>query len=521
MIMKTRLFPLLIALILVAVVCTPALPVDAQKLVTLNVGAFPASPEAGNPPDDWEVTKVVREKLNIDLRLNLLPFSEDGLAKLNAMGAANQLPDVFELRDRNQFFTFAKQGLLAETTPLLPYMPARTKARYSDAAFNGLVSLDGKMYGLQEPAIITRRLALFIRQDWLDKLNLKAPTTLDEFMAVAKAFTENDPDGNGKNDTYGFGAYEGNRLGMGGDADRFGIFFGAFGVGGRWDVSSAQNFGLQVRKPAMRQAVEVVRQVVEAKVIDPDWPVLTLDEFRARWKQGKYGMFVEDFAATMYGSNYKPFDVNFPNGKLVIIQPPTGPKGQYSIGTYNGIGFVFVVSQKAVDEGKGEAIGRFLDWMLTKDGYRIMVFGREGQTYLLDDKGNPTNIGLSNDQLALQAKLTQLKWWAVDGSPAEINARYIPFKTINGREIVPLEYLQAAQKLGGWVRDTPTAMIPSASNQADIDRYISENLVQFVLGQKPLNDETWAKFIEGLNGVGVGEWEAKAKDILTKANLLK
>jgi putative aldouronate transport system substrate-binding protein len=519
--MKNRLFQLLGVFVLAAVVCAPVFSTEAQDLVTLNIAAYPAAPEVGAPPEDWEMARQVREQLNIDIQLSLLPPGDEGLARLNALAAANDLPDAIEFRDRNQFFTFASQGLLAETTPLLQYMPARTEARYSDPALNALVSLDGTMYGLQEPAIITRRLALFIRQDWLDNLGLEAPTTLDEFMEVARAFTEDDPDGNGQKDTYGFGAYEGNRLGMGGTGDRFSIFFGAYGVVGRWDVSSAESFGLQVRKPAMQQAIDALRQVIEANVIDPDWPVLTIDEFRARWKQGKYGMFVEDFAAVMYESNYQPFDVNFPEGELTIIQPPAGPDGQYSIGTYDGIGFVFAVSQRAVDEGKAEAIGRFLDWMLTEEGYRATVFGVEGETYLLDDEGNPTNVGLSADQLTLQAAQTQLKWWGVNGSPAELNARYVPFTTSNGREIVPLEYLQAAHELGGWVRDTPTAMIPAAPNQADIDRYISENLVQFALGQKPLDDQNWGEFIAGLDDVGVGDWEANAREILTAANMLQ
>lgn len=42
-----------------------------------------------------------------------------------------------------------------------------------------------------------------VRQDWIDKLGLKQPETLDDFYDVLKAFKEKDPDGNGKNDTYG------------------------------------------------------------------------------------------------------------------------------------------------------------------------------------------------------------------------------------------------------------------------------------------------------------------------------
>jgi len=52
---------------------------------------------------------------------------------------------------------------------------------------------------------------MIIRQDWLDNLGLKAPTNMDEFEAVIKAFTEDDPDGNGQKDTYGF-TYSGSDL---------------------------------------------------------------------------------------------------------------------------------------------------------------------------------------------------------------------------------------------------------------------------------------------------------------------
>ncbi|GIN69589.1 hypothetical protein J14TS2_00640 [Bacillus sp. J14TS2] len=42
-----------------------------------------------------------------------------------------------------------------------------------------------------------------VRQDWMEKLNLEEPKTLDDFYNVFKAFKEQDPDGNGKDDTYG------------------------------------------------------------------------------------------------------------------------------------------------------------------------------------------------------------------------------------------------------------------------------------------------------------------------------
>lgn len=42
-----------------------------------------------------------------------------------------------------------------------------------------------------------------VRQDWMEKLNLEEPKTLDDYYNVFKAFKEQDPDGNGVDDTYG------------------------------------------------------------------------------------------------------------------------------------------------------------------------------------------------------------------------------------------------------------------------------------------------------------------------------
>ena len=42
---------------------------------------------------------------------------------------------------------------------------------------------------------------IWLRADWLEKLGLSKPTTLQEFKDVCIAFRDQDPDGNGQNDT--------------------------------------------------------------------------------------------------------------------------------------------------------------------------------------------------------------------------------------------------------------------------------------------------------------------------------
>ena len=177
-------------------------------------------------------------------------------------------------------------------------------------------TIRGKSYGFAFPGSLQKNEGLVIRKDWLDKLGLSMPTTLDELYDVCYAFTFKDPDGNGKNDTYGYGA---------------------FGVAGTWNMTE-KNFGLNAKKPEFFEALKFVNKMVENKVIDPDWPSLKKDDFRAAWKQGKFGVMREQMAALAAQANYAPFDKNFPNGEWAALPPPKGPKGLSATCIYDANG---------------------------------------------------------------------------------------------------------------------------------------------------------------------------------------
>lgn len=86
---------------------------QATKPVTIELWYGAAITEAGPPPDDWVVYKIVRDKLNIDLKITALPSSEsDQTTKILAAAAANQLPDIFMVQ-RTPWLKLIQQGLLA------------------------------------------------------------------------------------------------------------------------------------------------------------------------------------------------------------------------------------------------------------------------------------------------------------------------------------------------------------------------------------------------------------------------
>lgn len=75
--------------------------------------------------------------------------------------------------------------------------------QFPDSVYENIKMQDGRIYGIPKPDALSGRYVQFVRKDWLDKLGLPVPRTLDELFDTAKAFASSDPDGNGKNDTYG------------------------------------------------------------------------------------------------------------------------------------------------------------------------------------------------------------------------------------------------------------------------------------------------------------------------------
>jgi len=492
--------------------------------VTITLWAQATVTESGPPPNDWIAYDIIREDLGIELEYTIIPPAGDGETKLNAAAAANDLPDLFQITSttngRDNLYAYYELGLIAPVDDMFAMMPVRTETHYNNQILIDMVTFDSQVYGLTEPPIIPKREGFVIRQDWLDALDLEVPTTPEELLEVAIAFKTQDPDGNGQDDTYGIGAFiEGPGLGR-----RFNFVFGAYGVLDLWNFIDADSFGLNVRDPQYYEAMQMMIQLIDAGVIDPDWPTLSKDEFRARWKQGRFGIMWEDFAALTNKSNYAPFDENFPEGSWTPLAAPVGPEGEAYYGLYEGNFQIFAVSQRAVDEGKKEAIARLLEWIAT-DGYYLLGFGEEGVNFNLDDDGFLTLDGIDPEQAynaPERQPYTQLRNQLVFyNTLAEISARYPNYTTeVSGKLMTPIETYLSFFQAQDWVEGFAKKLIQPPDNAADFERFYNEGLLQFVLGQKELTPETWAEYLDGLDNQGAEAYEAAATQVLQDAGML-
>src|SRR5579862_944995 len=129
------------------------------------------------------------------IKIDLFSATTDFEQRLARALASGELPDVV-INDTSSLGQFVTLGVASE----IDRSTLKWGADINDRAWQGARAYDGKYYAVP---FSVHPFVLFIRKDWRTKLGLPVPKTWADLQVLAKAFTERDPDGNGKADTYG------------------------------------------------------------------------------------------------------------------------------------------------------------------------------------------------------------------------------------------------------------------------------------------------------------------------------
>ena len=240
----------------------------------------------------WTRYYLDEENIKVEYRWTQ-PTSEAYEQRVDLSLTTGDLPDFMRLT-ATQYEDALAAGLLADLTEVYEtYASPALKERMTltgDGPINAGTS-DGKLYALvQETDNHTNYPGiLFIRKDWREAVDMEAPTTVDELIELARAFSEQDPDGNGADDTYGLmvdqyvglrylmncmGAYQGCWLDMG---------------DGTYEYSSIQ--------PEMRSALETLHTMYADGLLKTDF--LTSTSNWADVNSGKAGMFINSYTSPL------------------------------------------------------------------------------------------------------------------------------------------------------------------------------------------------------------------------------
>jgi len=163
--------------------------------------------------EDWPVEVEARKLTNIHLKdatigANARTDENSGKTEaLNLMMASGNIPDIVGSSRIKDFVNkYGPEGAFIPLNDLIaehaPNLQAFFKKKPDVAS--ALKAADGNMYYIPYLPDGKYGRAYFMRTDWLKKLNLKAPETVEELEKVLIAFRDGDPNANGKKDEIPF-----------------------------------------------------------------------------------------------------------------------------------------------------------------------------------------------------------------------------------------------------------------------------------------------------------------------------
>ncbi|MCT1401199.1 ABC transporter substrate-binding protein [Paenibacillus sp. LC231] len=160
----------------------------------------------GDTPLDNQYTRQIKEALNVDVDHQFAASGQNLRQRISLAIASNDLPDAMVV-NAVELRQLVEADQIADLTDVYEQYASpdiKTIIENTNGAALDSVTFDGKIMALPGVQANADGIHLmWIRQDWLDKLNLEPPTTMSELEAVARAFVEDDPDGNGQRDTIG------------------------------------------------------------------------------------------------------------------------------------------------------------------------------------------------------------------------------------------------------------------------------------------------------------------------------
>ncbi|MBW7455337.1 extracellular solute-binding protein [Paenibacillus sepulcri] len=211
--------------------------------------------------------------------------------KLNIAIASGDLPDITPV-SASQLKGLVEDDALEDLTSLYDqYGSGLTKDIMSQDGGNAIKSatFDGKLYGLPNMTSgLGQTHVLWVRTDWLKKLGLPEPKTMDDVIKTAEAFVKNDPDGNGKADTYGLGI---NKDIFGFYAGMQGFFNGFHSYPNTWVKDASGKLVYGSVQPETRAALLKLQEMYKNGLLDKEFGTKDATKVSESANAGKLGLF--------------------------------------------------------------------------------------------------------------------------------------------------------------------------------------------------------------------------------------
>ena len=438
------------------------------------------------------------KETNIKLNGTASASNTDQQQEFNIAMTNDPLPDIIQ-GNKNDINKFAVEGAFIPLEDLVKEYAPNIQAVFDEHPeyVAGSVASDGHLYYI--PSLFEGKpsMGFYIRQDWLDKLGLEVPTTLDEYYNVLKAFREQDPNGNGQKDEV---PYFYRDKGVDGLIQLWGAY-------NDWHVNDEGQVVHGKTEEEYKTAMKELAKWYQEGLID--------QEIYSRGAQAREQLLGENLGGSTHDwfsstGSFNRFADTIEGFNWIAIAPPADVNGDVKeiFGRRELVASGWGISSD--NQYPVETI-KYFDWWFTESGRRTYAYGIEGVDYtMVDGKPQYTEATLTKEGGVpmYMRDMGQLEFGAPMSIQAEIDAMtpqaqqgfalYNDHPEWYPEQFPALSYTTEEERI---IKDKGTA----------VNTLITERQQEWLMGTKDI-DATWDQYLADLDSMGYQEVRQTQQD---------
>lgn len=301
---------------------------------------------------------------------------------LNMLLAAGVIPDIMLTYEATYVEQLIDQGLIQPIDNLLETYSIDCKAYLEkNPDLVEYLTFNGDLYAMSNIRDTTLDQGMWIRQDWLDAVNMEMPNTEEEFLEVCRAFKNAKLGGE---DTVPVAA-------MTYLWDYFAPMYGAHDL---WYITENGTVEYGVLTERFSAATSLMKTCYDEGLVSKEFAIDTDSSLATQnWVNGNSGILLYKASPVLIQELLE----NDPSANPVPLAPFTTVYGLNGLHQSEMLNAFVVISSQC--ENPKAAI-KYLDWLLS-DGWFVLENGIEGIHYNLNEDGYPVAVATDevNEQM--------------------------------------------------------------------------------------------------------------------------
>ena len=481
-------------------------------------------------------TKWLEEQTGLNIEFQLFMSSKDVATQVALQIASGEkLPDILwrvvEIT-KQQGEAYGQDGYFYPLTDLIEHYGYYLKQSF-DKVYNGdpeplRMTLRRAAGADNQPIYCFPTLLLgsydgpmsqaWINQEWLDKLGLKAPTTIDELYDVLVAFRDKDPNGNGKQDEI---PITGRVVNNNTAADPLNWIINAYTYYNNFThftVGENHTLDAPYKSQEYRDALIFANKLYKEGLITQLSWTQSSQELKSLTNPGEGEPFLAGIVCNYSSSMFTQ------GSRGLLAYSPMAPLKDYTgKGGSTPLNYTrnFTTYLSADCEHPVEAF-KLMDFMCSQESYLRQRFGEYGVDWVYSEGGKPGNRGgeaqikllnpnVGSEQNAqswhFTASVADSSYWQyeVDMSDPE------DWNTIKINKMNEMYRLETSAPQPKEIFDFAIYSLSDYDERAEFARdltdYISDRRSEFCTGMlDPNSDADWQSYLDGLDRLKYDRW---------------